>query len=483
MRNKQENMKTIYIISILGIIGFVQNTFGQQLYLSTQYYQNMLTLNPAFTGESEYAKAAVSHRSMLTGVQGGPQTSYVSVDGQTAQGKMGLGIVAFRDQTDILSNTSAMVNYAYKMKTGNNSMLNFGLAVGVQNQTIDFDKAKVVNELDPILFGPRANRTVFNADFGVAFFWKGLQAGFSAPQMIGNNPTITTNSGQTLNINNVQHFRGSVKYDFMINESKEMKVYPMVLVRSVKGAPLQWDANLVLDIGKIGWVGVTYHSNYAVAFSAGVRYKSMTAGYAHDFTTGIVNSYSKRTSEFLLTYNFGDKWREQKEWNKKMELADQELRDESEQQQEEIDSLKIQQEKVNADLKKAKAELEKNKEELVRLKGMNPNGGAYDGSQPTAESVRQTYRKGKAEDFVDEDGNVPPKGFYVVIGAFGVKENAIKWKEKSLSEGDGKTAILYNSSLQVREVYVYYDLNHDAAMAERAKLVSKYPTVWVQKLE
>jgi hypothetical protein len=117
------------------------------------------------------------------------------------------------------------------------------------------------------------------------------------------------------------------------------------------------------------------------------------------------------------------------------------------------------------------------------LKGMNPNVSNYDGSAPTAESVRQTYRKGRAEDFVDEDGNVPPKGFYVVIGAFGVKENALNWKEKSIQEGDGETAILYNSSLQVREVYVYYDLSHDAAMAERMKRASKYPTVWVQKLE
>ncbi|MGJ8661003.1 MAG: PorP/SprF family type IX secretion system membrane protein [Bacteroidota bacterium] len=476
-------MKKIQIFSILLFLGAASHVEAQQLPLSTQYYQNMITLNPAFTGQSEYAKAAVSHRSMFTGVQGSPQTSYLSVDGQTAQGKMGLGIIAYHDQTDILSSTSAMVNYAYRMKISGDARLNFGLAVGVQNQSIDFDKAQVVNELDPILFGPRANRTAFNADFGVAFEWKRLQAGIAVPQLLGNNPTVTTNSGQTMAINNVQHIRGSVKYDFMISESKGIKFYPMAVVRAVKGAPIQWDANLVVDAENLGWFGLTYHSTYAFGVSAGFRYKSISAGYAHNFSTGVVNDYSKRSSEVLLTYHFGDKWREQKEWNKKMEEADQELKDESELQQEEIDSLKLNQAKVNAELKKAKDELEKNKEELKRLKDLGPSGIQNDGSEPTAESVRGTYRTAKAEDFEDENGNVPAKGFYVVIGAFGVKENADKWKAKSIAEDNVDTKIIYNTKLNVREVYVLYDPERDPAMVERLKRGSKYPTVWVQKLE
>jgi type IX secretion system PorP/SprF family membrane protein len=476
-------MRKINIFTILLFLGVANHADAQQLALSTQYYQNMITINPAFTGQSEYAKAAVSHRSMFTGVQGSPQTSYLSVDGQIASGKMGLGIIAYQDQTDILSSTSAMVNYSYKIKTGDDSRFSFGLAFGIQNQNIDFDKAKVVNELDPILFGPRVNRTVFNADFGLGFEWKGLQAGFAIPQMLGNNPTITTNSGQTLNVNTIQHYRGSLKYDFMINSSKGIKVYPMAVVRSVKGAPIQWDGNLVLESEKLGWFGLTYHSTYAFGVSVGVRYKSITAGYAHNFTTGVVNDYSKRSSEILLTYNFGDKWKEQKEWNKKMEAADQELKDESELQQEEIDSLKMMEAKVNAELKKAREELKKNQEEMVKLKALGANGAPYDGSEPTAESVRGTYRTAKAEDFEDENGNQPPKGFYVVIGAFGVKENAYKWKDKSIAEGNPTTKIIYNTKLNVREVYVLFDPERDPAMVERIKRMSKYPTVWVQKLE
>jgi type IX secretion system PorP/SprF family membrane protein len=482
MSNKKKTMKKTHIFSMLLILGSACQARAQQLPLSTQYYQNMITLNPAFTGQSEYAKAVVSHRSMFTGLQGSPQTSYLSVDGQTAQGKMGLGIIAYRDQTDILSNTSAMVNYAYRMKISTDARLNFGLAVGVQNQSIDFANAQVVNELDPILFGPRVNRTVFNADFGLGFEWKGLQAGFAIPQLLGNNPTVTTNSGQTLALSNVQHYRGSLKYDFWINESKGIKVYPMAVVRSVKGAPLQWDGNLVIDAANIGWFGVTYHSTYAIGVSAGVRYKNVSAGYAQNFSAGVVNDYSKRSSEFLLTYHFGDRWKEQKEWNKNMEVADQELKDESEVQQEEIDSLKMLEAKVNAELKKASEELKKNQEEMKRLKAVSENSRMNE-NEPTAESVRGTYRTARSEDFEDEAGNIPPKGFYVVIGAFGVKENAISWKEKSVTEDKVDTKIIYNSKLNVREVYVLFDPERDPAMVERIKRTSKYPTVWVQKLE
>jgi type IX secretion system PorP/SprF family membrane protein len=138
---------------------------AQQMPFSSQYYINMMSVNPAMTGSTEYAQAFLSHRSQFAGLQGGPQTSYLSVDGQTNNGKFGLGLTAMNDVTDILSRTNVMVNYAYGIKLATDHRLRFGLAMGAQNNRIAFDKAQVVDQNDQILYGPRQNQTVFNADF------------------------------------------------------------------------------------------------------------------------------------------------------------------------------------------------------------------------------------------------------------------------------------------------------------------------------
>lgn len=477
-------MKTIKSTVLIVCLGLMSNSFAQQLPLSTQYHQNGMTINPALTGSSGFTEAAASHRSMLTGVQGSPQTSYLSLQGLVASGKMGLGLIAYHDQTSILSSTSAMVNYAYRAKLSENALLSFGLGVGIQNFGIDFANAAVVDNTDPILFTQRQNRISFNGEFGTALTVKGLELGFAIPQLFSNNPSFQGTETELLNYNTVRHLRGSVKYDIFLNEARTVKFYPMFVARSVKGAPFQYDINGILDIEKAGWLGVTYHSMNSVSMSLGVRYKGVAIGYAHDFSIGNTTSYTKRSSEILLKYQIPNRSDKQEEWNKEMERRAKSLENESENQQEEIDALKKEQEEADARLKKAEKELE----ELKKNPPANNNGTGSGSAQqqvekPTAESVRNNYRTAKAADFVDENGNTPEKGFYVVVGAFGVKENAENWKRITIQNGEKNTKILYNSTLQVREVYVFYSSDRDPAMVERMRIAPSLPSVWVQKLE
>ncbi|MDG1857545.1 MAG: hypothetical protein P8I94_00495, partial [Emcibacteraceae bacterium] len=145
----------------------------------------------------------------------------------------------------------------------------------------------------------------------------------------------------------------------------------------------------------------------------------------------------------------------------------------------------------NEELLEKQKELEDRIKELEKSKANSgvSNNSRMDGVQnqtngtPTAQSVRNTFRTAQAIDFADENGATPPKGYYVVVGAFGVEENAINWKNASIAKGNKNTKLLYNSNLQVREVYMYYSPDREPAMVERGKQYAEYPTVWVQKLE
>ncbi len=480
---------------LLALFSSVQFGFAQQLPLSSQYYQNMLTINPAYTGFDEYTTISASHRSMLTGLQGSPQTNYISVAGQGAEGKMGLGLVAFQDRTDIFSLTSAMVNYVYKARLGEMSSLNLGVGVGVQNFSVDLDKAQVNDVMDPVLFGSqRQNRIGLNGEFGAVLQIKGFQLGVAVPQLFASDPAIVSNTGATLNYNTVRHLRASVKYDFMLNEKRTAKFYPLFVVRQVNGAPIQWDANGVFDFKNIGWIGITYHSTYAVSVSAGLRYRGFSVGYAHDFPSGVVNDFSKRSSELILSYQIGNTSKKDDELKLKIEKLEKDIdniEDWNDEQDESIEELETQKTELEEKVKELQEALEKETADRKAAEkkmatntstGNNNGGNSIGNTNQGTNSSGGTYRSASASNFVYENGQKARRGYYVVIGSFSVKENAIKWKKKSIRKGNDNTIILYDAQQRMHQVCVYYSENKDPAMADKQRRSLKQ-RAWVLGLD
>jgi len=490
-------MKTLYTLTILAIFGFVGTGTAQQLPFSSQYFTNMFTVNPAFTGVDEYGQIFLSHRSQYARLEGGPQTSYMSIDGKVGD-NIGLGLIAFHDQTDLLSRTSAMANYSYALHFSGNHYLTMGIAAGVQNNTVDYDKAMVVDANDPILFSTRQNRTVFNADIGLGYRWNALQAGIAIPQLLIKQPDFTDNTGSSIIYNNTRHFRGTLRYDFTVNDAKGIIAYPLVMVRAVKGAPVQWDFNAIVDYKKLGWIGLSYHSNYAVSVSAGIRYKNLSAGYSQDIIIGQVSNYSKRSSEFVLIYHMGEKWRKQKEWNAEIEGRMASAESESERQQTEIDQLKKETEDLTERLRKTEEQLQNNQvvHDSIKTDVKELQDAIEKVPFQTAEEKPSTsgINIGEAKNYrvehfstdthtVEQSLDSAPLGYYVVVGAFGVKSNAYRQHAACIAQGQLQTKILFNKNNELREVFIFYTTNEAEAVAYKNQFTETYPKIWVLRLQ
>ena len=438
--------------------------FAQQLPFSSQYYTNMFVTNPAFTGTTdENTHAFLTHRTQWTGISGGPQTSYLTVDGPIESRNIGLGLKLYSDVTDITSRMGAMANYSYKLKINDDQNILFGVAAGIINNRIDFSKAVVRDADDPYLLSTPQNRSAFTADFGLGYNWKKLQVGFCIPQLLGNNIMYKTTDGDNSYFNLARHYQGSVKYVFDVVKEKEITAYPLIMVRGVQGAPVQYDINGVLDWKKIGWIGVTYHSNDAGAAAIGLRYKNLSVGYAYDFTISKVKSYVGSTSEFLLSYTFGERRHDDTDISKKEEPRDT------------LNQALLAQLKAQSDTNKA--QMERLKAELTRLK----NGGAV--GEHTESLTENLMRTASSNDFVDENGMSLTSGFYVVIGTFSSKENANKFKQANLIKGYNQTQLIQNHKTKVYYVYVLKTDKQSDAETEQAKFKTEYPDVWIQQLE
>lgn len=448
-------MRKSLVIAAVSFLAFKAN--AQQIPLSSQYYVNKFILNPAFTGNKEEANAFLTHRSQWTGVQGAPQTSYLTIDGPVDKKNIGLGLNLFSDVTDISSRTGAYGAYSYKLSLKEDHHLRFGLAVGVIDYKLDFSRAVYRDKMDPYLMSQTVHKTVFNADFGLAYNWKQLEVGFAIPQMLGNKVNYNSNNSDIF-YRVERHYVGSAKYVVDVIKDKEITAYPLIVVRAAKGAPLQYDVNGIIDWKKIGWFGVSYRSAYAVGLSAGVRYKGLSVGYAYDMGIAGIKSYSGPTNEFLLGFTFGGGKSQEEDQvsNAKLNEIDQK----NAALQESINKLQTQGDTNTAEIAKVKGELENLKLE-----------------------TRDIVRVNSKNDFADETGQSPEAGYYIVIGTFSSVDNATKMKAIHVTRGYSNAHVVQNTKTKLYHVYVIRALTKEDVLLELPKLRAEYPDAWIQKLE
>ncbi len=246
-------------------------------------------------------------------------------------------------------------------------------------------------------------------------------------------------------------------------KEKEITAYPLIMVRYTEGAIVQYDINAVLDWKKIGWLGVTYHSNSSLALSAGVRYKNLSVGYAYDLGISNTKSYTGSSSEFLLGFTFGGGKRDPIE-----DVA---------RNEEPKDSI------TDAMIAKLKAKTDTNEVEIQRLKAQLANVKSGNSSEPTPSLTENLMRTGSSTDFVDDNGMGVGSGYYVILGTFSSKDNANKFKDANIIKGYNGVQIIQNHKTKAYYVYSSKLDKVADAEAEQKKFKNEYPDVWIQQLE
>jgi type IX secretion system PorP/SprF family membrane protein len=505
-------MKNLIITFVLFAVVIFTKVQAQQMPFSSQYYSNQFITNPALTGNKGSTNVFLTHRTQWVGIAGSPQTSYFTLDGAMKKDGVGIGLVLYSDVTDILSRTGGNVNYAYKLKINESNSLTFGLALGIVNNKVDFTKSIVLDKTDPFLNTQQLSRTVANADFGLAYNWKKLEVGFAIPQLIGNSFNFSNNVGTTGSYTLARHYYGSLKYLFDVNVSKGITAYPLVMVRSVAGSPFQYDINGVIDWKKYGWFGITYHSNYAVAFSVGARYKKISIGYAYDLGISKIKKYTGTTSEFLLSYNLGESASNSDDLEKlKSKVSDLTAKDSineikindlikkdtlndslikqlkimSDSNTVEIERLKERLNKVDGGGAKTPDELKKQAETKEKLEAELAKMKEKEDSTNMALKMAEKsipMKTGHTDEFSSQ-GVDAKAGYYVIIGAFTNEANAKVFTKDAKRKGYKSAEIIQNKKNQIYEIVIFKTQKREPAIEKLEGIKSDYPDVWVLTLE
>jgi type IX secretion system PorP/SprF family membrane protein len=274
----------------------------------SQYLQNGLLINPAYTGSRGALSTFLSYRMQWMGIKGSPVFQSVSLHTPMKNDKVALGIMAQFMQFGFTKSTSIYASYAYHIRVGKGK-LSFGLKGGADMSNTDYTGILLTNSGDPVFTVNDKPYVLPNVGAGLYYFSDKLFAGVSVPQFLSYRKTGT---------GSVQAFHSFNEYDLIFSTgglftfSKFLKFKPSLLIDySLQNTKklTQFDINGNFILADLIWLGGSWRTSEQVA--VGILQvqlnQQLMFGFSYDYPVGRMNSYSKGSSEFILRYEFGSR--------------------------------------------------------------------------------------------------------------------------------------------------------------------------------
>lgn len=271
------------ILFITSVFVFI-NARAQDVPLS-QYYHNLVFINPAYVGASSN-RISSFYRNQWPMSESNFKTYGLAYDQALNKYGSGLGVIVTSDNVGVFTNVSVDVIYSYKVIISKGIELRMGMQGGL------VQKYKNSNQLD---FGTNAevvsgglNKVYPDFALGGVLFYKNIYAGFSTHHI--NKPKSATDGSQNSRIN--MKFTGQLGYviDFETSLVKQQRVImPNVLIQQQGFQQnISWGAVFQYDY-ILGGLMLRHNimSNIDVLiFSAGFKTSKMRIAYSYDMNIG-----------------------------------------------------------------------------------------------------------------------------------------------------------------------------------------------------
>ncbi len=330
------------IITLVSIFTVVLSATAQQELQFSQVLSNPYFFNPAAGGLSSVGEAYISQRTQWTGISGRPISFYGSINSvidtkkgddvfanqelsserksiyQTPERTLGkkhiLGGKMFNDQIGPFSKTAVQASYAYHLMLSPDWNFGAGLGLGWSNFGIDENKSVLTEAGDAAFMSYAANsprQNYLDASAGLVLYSKNLLLSLATTQLM--NTTATFDGVSSASKYN-RHYTALVSYRLELNS--DYVVEPLAIMKSVKGAPLSFDAGFRFHYQNMGFASLTYRSQNALCIGIGLNLlKNFRICYSYDLSIAKTRSFGAGSHEIQLGLIFGHKRNLSKEFN------------------------------------------------------------------------------------------------------------------------------------------------------------------------
>jgi len=291
-------MKRIALLTLMFIAAFAVQ--AQQRPMQSLYMFDPLLVNPAYAGTQVQLSATGIYRNQWVNFPGAPKTFTFTAHSGFRKTGAGVGIIASRDVIGIHGENSLYVVYSYRIPLSKYSKtsLSFGVQGGFNDLKSDYGKLDPEDQTDKF-FGV-VNRD-FSWNFGGGLFLRSekFYAGISVPYGLNNTVVDLEDLNSTAQQKRYYYLTGGYSWEV----SPIVRMLPSALIRFQEQAPLSFDLNLVTVFYKVVGIGASYRLGDAIVglFELQIN-DNFHVGYAYDFTTSGLATYSNGSHEIMLNY-------------------------------------------------------------------------------------------------------------------------------------------------------------------------------------
>ena len=179
------------LLIILCTLGLSYSGFGQQEPIYTQYWMNQSMFNPAYPVVNNVMNFSLMSRVQWAGLNGAPFTNTLLGSTTFFGNKGGAGLVIQSNTYGVTTNLEVFAQAAYKIITGMNGQLSFGIQGGYLSYRNDFTKIPEA-DLDPVFGTVVENISEPNFGMGIFFNSRNFYAGVSVPKFIAYSSDVSS---------------------------------------------------------------------------------------------------------------------------------------------------------------------------------------------------------------------------------------------------------------------------------------------------
>lgn len=290
------------LLTILLIV-FSFAFFAQQVPLTSQYMMNRLVINPAYAGALDFYTASISYRKQWINLDGAPSTQNISIHGPALKGKIGLGLMFFRDVIGVSKENNISASFAYKIRNRNKKVLSFGLSGSAVFSNNQWSQINTTNANDAV-FSSDSPQYVF-PDFSAGVYYNTPKyfVGFSIPMFLQHKLEGSSSSYKIEN--DFSNYNYLLEAGLKLNITDKIIFKPSFLTRYLPSSAYQLDINAIVDINNTIGIGVSYRTQDAIVGMVQLHLTDqLILGYSFDQTISDLQKYNNGSHEIFLRYDF-----------------------------------------------------------------------------------------------------------------------------------------------------------------------------------
>jgi len=444
------NKMKSFPLTLFLIIGWLINARAQQVPIFSTYIFDPYLYNPSMIAADGYTQISTVHRRQWVDIPNAPITTGINAQ-IILNPRIALGLNIINDKSILLTNTSAVATFAYRVPFGLNHHLDFGLSAGIIHNSLDINDLQDLS--DPALSNLQSNSNV-DGQFGVTYSYKNLRVGFALPRLFKIDAFSTSNF-DSIEFSELKSKIITLSYN--VDVSPYISILPFGQYRFSENNLNYYEAGALVSYKDIIRLGGFYRENVGAGILAQFIYKEKVSfGYAYELSGNQGISIGGASHELQIKVRLG----------KKSEPLT--VREKTSIQEAAVITVQADSQipvSDKDDLNQSETVLEEKKTE-VAVVPLDVKPIEKENLQPTP--IKDT-----------------PKGYYLVVGSFEIEENANKLL-KRIKPRYPNAQIGYLSGSKIHFIYLQLLSENDDISVDSITNIRKtteFKDAWFMKLE